>query len=249
MSEPFFGSVSHSPIWPGIQSPAVGFLQTPVGIGSRSIGIGSEGFGSQPIAQQPPTTAFSSGGQVFPSVSAMPVGGQPLNYPLTQQPYGFGGGMVTVPLQGSTFGQPAAGLAIAPSMGLFAQPGGLPTFGGYEAPVGVTAPALLAAVALRRGQPLGPTNDRELEEFIYDALDLLPGANDVEVRCEGGRVTLTGVVQHKRLKRDAGEIAWAMLGVNDVVNNINIAARRRPRATEREPEAQPAGAASARKQA
>ena len=67
---------------------------------------------------------------------------------------------------------------------------------------------LLAAVAMRRGQPLGPTDDQEVEkDFIYDALDFLPGTSEVEVRCEGGRTTLTGTVQQKRFKRDVGEIA------------------------------------------
>ena len=102
--------------------------------------------------------------------------------------------------------------------------------------VGITAPALLATVAVRRGQPLGPTNDLEIEDFIYDALELVPGSSDVEVRCEGGRVTLTGAVQHKRLKRDVGEIAWAIPTVNDVQNNVTIATRRRPRAPNRESE-------------
>jgi hypothetical protein len=41
---------------------------------------------------------------------------------------------------------------------------------------GVPAGALLVAVAIRRGQPLGPTNDQEIEDFLYAALDLLPGA-------------------------------------------------------------------------
>ena len=41
---------------------------------------------------------------------------------------------------------------------------------------GVPAPSLLAAVAMRRGQPQGPTNDHEVEDFIYDAFELLPGA-------------------------------------------------------------------------
>lgn len=49
---------------------------------------------------------------------------------------------------------------------------------------GITAPALLAAVAMRRGQPQGPTNDDEVEDFLYDTLELIPGAADVEVRCE-----------------------------------------------------------------
>src|SRR5205814_4644042 len=108
---------------------------------------------------------------------------------------------------------------------------GFPAFAGSEIGigVGVTAPTLLTAVAMRRGQPLGPTNDQEIEDFIYDALELLPGANDVEVRCEGGKAMVTGTVPHKRLKRDAGEIAWAIPNVIDVQNNITIAQRRRQR--------------------
>jgi hypothetical protein len=94
---------------------------------------------------------------------------------------------------------------------------------------GVTASALLAAVAVRRGQPLGPTSDQEVEDFIGDALDLLPGSGEIEVRCDAGRTTLTGQVSHKRLKRDAGEIAWAIPSVNDVQNNVTIVPRRRSR--------------------
>jgi len=110
----------------------------------------------------------------------------------------------------------------------------------------VTAASILAAVAVRRGQPQGPANDAEVEEFIYDALDLLPGAADVEIRCETGRVVLSGSVQHKRTKRDVGEIAWAIPGLHDVQNNLSIASRRRSRSAGREPEA-PANV-SARKQ-
>ena len=43
------------------------------------------------------------------------------------------------------------------------------------------------------------------------------------------RTTLTGQVSHKRLKRDAGEIAWAIPSVNDVQNNVTIVPRRRSR--------------------
>jgi hypothetical protein len=106
---------------------------------------------------------------------------------------------------------------------------------GSEVAVGVPVSALLAAVAVRRGQPLGPTNDQEIEDFIYDALELLPGSGEVDVRCEGGRVTFTGTVHYKRLKRDAGEIAWAIPGVNDVHNTIAITARRRARTAQGEP--------------
>jgi osmotically-inducible protein OsmY len=99
---------------------------------------------------------------------------------------------------------------------------------------------------MRRGQPLGPTNDQEIEDFICDALDLLPGAAEVEVRCEGGRATLTGTVSHKRLKRDVGEIAWAIPTLHDVQNNVTIVARRRSRTPSREIETP---SAAGRKQA
>jgi hypothetical protein len=107
---------------------------------------------------------------------------------------------------------------------------------GPDASANTTAPALLAVVAMRRGQPLGPMNDQEIEDFFYDALEVFPGAGEVEVRSESGRITLTGRVQHKKLKRDIGEIAWATPGVNDVQNNLTITARRRPRGTTREQE-------------
>jgi hypothetical protein len=102
---------------------------------------------------------------------------------------------------------------------------------GFELAGSVSVPALLATVAVRRGQPLGPTNDQEIEEFIGDALDLLPGSSDIEVRCEGGRVILTGQVSQKRLKREAGEVAWFTPRVNDVQNNVTIVARRRSRSS------------------
>jgi BON domain len=101
-----------------------------------------------------------------------------------------------------------------------------------------TAPAVVAAVAMRRGQPSGPTSDPDIEDFIYDALELLPSTNDVEVRCDNGRTTLTGSVHHKRLKREVGEVAWAIPGVSDVQNNVTIATRRRARTGPREAESQ-----------
>ena len=110
--------------------------------------------------------------------------------------------------------------------------------------IGYSVPALLSAVAIRRGQPLGPTNDQEIEDFVYDVLEILPGTNEVEVRCEGGRITLTGSVQHKRVKRDVGEIAWAIPGLNDVQNNVTIATKRRARPTQREGEQPPHGQSS-----
>jgi BON domain-containing protein len=121
----------------------------------------------------------------------------------------------------------------------------LPTFVTTEPAVGPTAAAVVAVVAMRRGQPVGPTTDAEIEDFLYDAFDLIPGTSEVEVRCEGGRVTLTGNVPNKRHKRDVGEIAWTIPSINDVQNNATITARRRTRAG-REAETQPAS--SGRKQ-
>ena len=109
----------------------------------------------------------------------------------------------------------------------------IPSFVRSEVPV----PTLLATVAVRRGQPRGPSNDQEIEDFLYDALELIPGSGEVDVRCDGGRVSFSGTVPNKRLKRDAGEIAWAIPNVTDVQNTITITARRRSRAaTQGEPQ-------------
>ena len=121
-----------------------------------------------------------------------------------------------------------AAAGISPTQ-LLPAPAGIPD-GGYS------VPALLAAVAVRRGQPLGPTNDQEIEDFLYDALELFQGTGDVEIRVDAGRVTLSGTVQHKRLKRDIGEVAWGLPSVNDVQNNLTMASRRRARTSGREGE-------------
>jgi hypothetical protein len=99
-----------------------------------------------------------------------------------------------------------------------------------------TPGALLAMVAARRGQFNGPATDTEIEDFLYDALEFLPGTTDVEVRCEGGRVTLSGTVPNKRQKHDVGELAWAIPTLADVNNTVTIANRRRSRASVRDNE-------------
>jgi hypothetical protein len=187
---------------------------------------------------------FGSMTPVWSAATYPPVGWQ-------QTPMPFGSRMIagTVPGVAASGGAGfASGIpSVMPSpgglpAGIYAPSSGMPVgatvpaFAGSEIAVGVPVPALLATVAVRRGQPLGPTNDQEIEDFIYDAFELLPGAGEVDVRCEGGRVTVSGAVQHKRLKRDVGEIAWAIPGVNDVHNTVTIAARRRARAVTRETE-------------
>jgi hypothetical protein len=117
--------------------------------------------------------------------------------------------------------------AAFPMSGAIGASGAFPLFGPTELVAPTTA--LIAAVAAKRGQPNGPTNDGEIEDFLNDALDLMPGASEVEVRCENGRVTVTGNVPHKRHKRDIGEIAWAIPSVGDVQNSLTIVTRRRAR--------------------
>ena len=188
------------PLWPAIPAPAYGYVQSPLASSHR--------FGT--IAPGSPAQGSASPGPF----SAGPA----LNVPALD-PHAFGG----------AYGGPnfATGLSAVVSSPLAS---GVPAFMGAETAIGVTAPALLTAVAMRRGQPLGPTNDQEVEDFIYDAFDLLLGTNDVEVRVEGGRAVLSGSVAHKRLKRDLGELAWAIPALNDVQNNVTITARRRSRA-------------------
>jgi hypothetical protein len=196
-------------------------------------------------------TIFGSGTPVWtamPSIGLayqpMSVGNRPIAAPLfssTAIPSGIGGALTAAGLsaqQNLTGSGYVAPYPFAPNPAT-----ALP---GHDLNGLVTASSLLTTVAQRRGQPQGPVNDHEVEEFIYDALDLLPGTAEVEVRSENGRVTLTGVVQHKRTKRDVGEIAWALPGLQDVQNNVSITSRRRGRAGR---EAEPPASASGRKQA
>jgi hypothetical protein len=186
----------------------------------------------------PMWTAVPSSGFAFQAPIA--IANRPIASPVFGSPAipGFASGVSPVAqgLQAPNFGAP---FPFAPNP--------LAALIGADPTAGITAPALLAAVAMRRGQPQGPTNEQEVEDFIYDALELLPGAADVEVRWEGGRVTLSGTVQHKRVKRDVGEIAWAIPGLNDVQNNVTITSRRRARAN-REAETSLASASPGRKQ-
>lgn len=223
MSEPLYGSVSGTPIWTGIPSVGLGFPQTPFPLGNVPIGAGVPAFGSPQI----PTAGFAGGPMEVPPTYGFSGG-------VTAQPPTVGFGPMTPTLN--------TGVPVVPN--LFGNLSGFPAFLGQEISLGFTVPQLVAAVAMRRRQPMGPTNDQELEDFIYDALELLPGTSEVEARCEGGRITLTGLVQHKRLKRDVGEIAWTIPGTNDVQNNVTIATRRRARGAARDTES-----AGGRKQA
>jgi hypothetical protein len=208
---------------------------------------------------------FGSAPQIWPQVS-VPAFGQVQAFPggrAFANPQGLFGprlapfasvGMPSAPMQAGpapdpgqlSTGQLGTGQLATAQLGPAPAGGaGMQTLAGSDFAMGITPQALLATVAMRRGQPIVPTSDQEIEDFVYDALDLLSGATDVEARCEGGKVLLAGSVSNKRVKRDIGEIAWAIPSVNDVQNNITIAARRRSRGQAREAEA---AAGAARKQ-
>jgi BON domain len=215
MNELPFGSVT--PLWPTV--PPSAWPQ----IASLAMNrLGGPGFGSPSI--QPPIVP----GGPFRSAQGF-VGPTP-------EAYGFVGAPLPV-VQPGLLGAAGAGFAQVPNP--FAFP---VTYSGIFPP-GI--PGLLTAVAMRRGQPAGPTTDQEIEDFVYDVLEVLAGTNDVEVRCEGARATLTGTVQHKRLKHDVGEIVWSIPAINDVQNNVTISTKRRGRTGAREGEQQ----TPARKQA
>src|SRR5438270_8253343 len=136
---------SVSPMWAGV--PPVAWPQIGVPTMNR---VAGPAFGSQPI--QPSTF-----GNVTPFR-------QPFANPATD-PYGLvgeSGPLAQPPLVG------LAGPGFAPAPTPFAFPMGYP---GVFTP-GI--PGLLAAVAIRRGQPAGPATDQEIEDFIYDVFELLP---------------------------------------------------------------------------
>jgi hypothetical protein len=85
--------------------------------------------------------------------------------------------------------------------------------------------------------------DEEIEETIHNVLDLdpfIPLDAEIEIKCDGGQVTLSGTVPDKRIKRAAGEDAWWIPGVTDVNNTITVSGRRQAQASRRRRGQQPA---------
>src|ERR1051325_4082883 len=79
---------------------------------------------------------------------------------------------------------------------------------------------------------LGPRNgpsDARLFEEVCERLtdDELVDAGDIEVHVSGAEVTLTGRVGSRREKRRAGDIAWSVRGVRDVMNALRLSERDR----------------------
>jgi len=176
-------------------------MQSPTSFGSRPLNPVQQGqnpfTGGMGIQGQSPFTGGMGIQGQSPFAGAVGLPGQtPFTGGMATAQQTPGAGIGEFYMMGNPTTNVGTGLSAAIVPGAI---GSFPNFTGTEIAIGVTAPALLATVAMRRGQPLGPTNDQEIEDFIYDALDLLPGASDVEVRCENGKATVTGSVPHKRL--------------------------------------------------
>jgi hypothetical protein len=212
-----------APMWSNTPPLGVGWLGVsgPMSMTGRTANAGLTGF-------NPPQLPLTG------PMGTNLLGVAPITNVSIPDPYTFGSPSASLQQQTALGAGFSSGLATAPSA--FGMPPSVPAFAGPEFVAAYGIPALLTVVAARRGQPMGPTNDQECEDIIYDALEWLPGSNEVEVRCESSRVTLTGSVPHKRLKRDLGEIAWAIPAITDVQNNITIATKRRSRGASREGE-------------
>jgi hypothetical protein len=67
-------------------------------------------------------------------------------------------------------------------------------------------------------------SDERIREDVYERLMAQDwvDADDVEVRCQGGEITLTGTVPSRRDKRLCEELAEAVLGVKDVHNQLRV---------------------------
>jgi osmotically-inducible protein OsmY len=67
-------------------------------------------------------------------------------------------------------------------------------------------------------------SDERIHEEVCEVLTRHPGvdASEVEVRVEGGEVTLAGTVPDRRMKRLAEDLAADCAGVVDVHNQVRV---------------------------
>ncbi|MGH2448741.1 MAG: BON domain-containing protein [Chloroflexota bacterium] len=69
--------------------------------------------------------------------------------------------------------------------------------------------------------------DQQIESLLYDALDNsgIPSGADIDASVKNGTVTLAGTTRNKHVKLAADRIAWALPGVQDVNNTIQVQSR------------------------
>ncbi len=67
-------------------------------------------------------------------------------------------------------------------------------------------------------------SDERLAEEINDSLMRSHeiDASDIEVRVEGGRVTLDGTVDHRQIKHQVEDLVEAVMGVQEIDNRLRI---------------------------
>ena len=67
-------------------------------------------------------------------------------------------------------------------------------------------------------------SDERIREDVNEALTRHPGidASEIEVRVQGGEVTLTGTVTDRQTKRQAEEVVERVFGAKDVQNQIRV---------------------------
>ncbi|HET8632165.1 MAG TPA: BON domain-containing protein [Thermomicrobiales bacterium] len=136
-----------------------------------------------------------------------------------------------------------------------APPGAIPETGGsaraYGGAVSLPPAAPMPAVPLVGGMPLGQQwtyhhlsdswrdeerlrgwtpGDQDLQEMVEDNVEADPLLNgrdrrNIQVRAQGGAVTLTGVVRSRLAKFAAGSDAYWTYGVQEVHNNLTVKVR------------------------
>lgn len=79
-------------------------------------------------------------------------------------------------------------------------------------------------------------SDERIREELNEALARHPeiDASDVEVRVQGGEITLTGTVPNRRAKRLVEDVAERVFGAKDVQNNVRVKAESQERFGERD---------------
>jgi hypothetical protein len=133
-------------------------------------------------------------------------------------PFGYGYGYEYGGMGGTGYG----GAGYGPTFGQIDRWGGIDYATGEEL---ATLPGR-SQIPDYRGR--GPRNyrrsDARIEEDINEQLTLHPllDATDIEVSVKDGEVTLSGMVEGRRARRMAEEVADGVSGVRDVHNQIRV---------------------------
>lgn len=125
----------------------------------------------------------------------------------------------------------------------FSYPGSYPGFGAFYPGYNAWAGNRGLGGLRRSGGTYSPQytatglpTDEEITEMVYDTFDddpLIPYDTDINVDVDAGVVTLSGTVLNKTMKHAAGDDAWWVPGVTDLVNNLRVVGRHRAKTPSR----------------